>query len=83
MTHPVDLRPLAKALLAIIELDPDSKEAQAFELELALTAAEINPNPIEFCDLINSLIMISEIDTANAWHDQTDYALAPFFPNWY
>jgi len=78
MTIRVDLTALIKALQ---ELDKQpTYEAQLNRLELLLVAAELNPNPLPFMDIVGGLDLLAQVSgrEALAWGDN-QANLEPFF----
>lgn len=75
--EPVNFEPLIKALTAAMKAETFSD--QLAELELHLVAAELNPKPSDFCELLWGLEMLAGIDiTKRRWLPVED-RLTPYF----
>lgn len=75
--EPIDFEPLIKALQAANKAS--TFREQLAEIELALVAAEMNPKPNDFCELLWALEMLTYFDyTARKWKPVQDQ-LTPFF----
>jgi hypothetical protein len=70
--EPIDFRPLIAALEKAQE--KQTLAEQRLELELAITASELNPEPNEFCELLWGIEAIAEIDfEARSWQGAEEF----------